>query len=334
MFEPIPVRNRYRSLFWPVVLISIGAVLLLSNLGVIGPLSIYTVLQLWPLVLIAIGLDIIFARRWPIAGLFIGLGTLAAALAILAAAPALGLTANTTLKTGHFTEPMGSAVSASVELNLSDGATTVSSLADSTALIDANLTYIGQVDFMVRGEQNKTVRLQRQSAPGLLLWPFGPGGEQTRWDIGLNPKLPLDLTINASSGNATINAGDLMLHALTVNSSSGDFKANLPAAPEMYQVRIDASSGNLNFSVADGAALNASLRMSSGNITFNVPASAGVQLNVRDSSSGNVRVPPSYNRTVDNGRNRGTWESPTFGKSDSKIIVTIDNMSSGNFTIR
>jgi Domain of unknown function (DUF5668)/Putative adhesin len=326
--------RKYRSLFWPAALIGVGLVLLLGNLGIIGPVSIYTVLQLWPLLLIAIGLDIIFGHRRPLIGLFIGLSTLVVALAILIAAPSLGLTANTTIKTSHFSEPVGNAVSASVELHLSDGATTVSSLADSNALISADVSTIGQIDFVVMGDANKTVRLQRRSAPGLLLWPFGVGSEQTRWDIGLNPKLPLDLTIAASSGDTTLNANGLNLHTLTVNASSGNLKASLPAEAEVYQVRLEASSGNLSFDVPDGAALNASMRMSSGNITFNVPGGAGVQLNVQDSSSGSVRVPPNYTRTVDNGRNRGAWESPGFGKADSKIILTIDNMSSGSFTIR
>ena len=54
--------RRYRSLFWPVILIGIGVLWLLGNLGIIEPVSLGGLLRFWPVLLIVAGLDMDFRR--------------------------------------------------------------------------------------------------------------------------------------------------------------------------------------------------------------------------------------------------------------------------------
>lgn len=71
-----PGRVYQNSLFWPVVLITIGVVFLLRNLGSLNGDAWEVILNLWPLLLIVLGLDGILQQHglaWPI--LLIGLGT-------------------------------------------------------------------------------------------------------------------------------------------------------------------------------------------------------------------------------------------------------------------
>jgi hypothetical protein len=323
----------YRSLFWPIALIGLGVVWLLSNLGFITPLSWYSVLQLWPLLLIAIGLDLIFGRRSPLIGSLIGVVTLVVVLIILATGPALGLRTNVEVRSSHFTEPAGAATSAQMNFSLSPANTFIGALNDSTALIDARLKHVGDIDFSVQGDAQKVVRLQPRNDVSSFYWPIF-GNEQLRWDIGLNPKVPLDLRVNASSGSATLSLRDLNIKSLKVNVSSGNLSANMPAMPERYDMHADVSSGSLDFNVPDNANLNASVQMSSGSVTFDVSDQAGVQVNVQESSAGSVNVPRNYTRTVDNGRDQGTWESPNYGAAPRKIVITITHISSGSLQVR
>ncbi|MCL5997491.1 MAG: DUF4097 family beta strand repeat-containing protein, partial [Chloroflexi bacterium] len=249
--------------------------------------------------------------------------------------PALGLNANAPVKSGQFTAPVGNATSARVNLNLASGTTTIDALSDSNALIDAKLNYVGAIDFAVQGDAEKTVRLQQRNGTGIMFWPFSSlNGDQLRWDIGLTPRIPIDLRIDASSGSAQLNLSDLKLQALTIDASSGAFNADLPDMPEHYDVRVQASSGSFNMNVPEGVDLRAEVDMSSGHVVFDVPNGAAVQVDVRNSSSGSVVVPSDYTRTRDDGRDQGTWESPNYGQAERKIILVVTDMSSGTFEVR
>ena len=108
---------RYRSLFWPMILIGVGLVWFLVKYRRHPQLQPAGADQ--PL---AAAVDCPgpgFAHRaqvTPGRSVYFGLGTLAAAVAILLAAPNLG--GNTQAITEHFTEPLAPATSAVIQINL------------------------------------------------------------------------------------------------------------------------------------------------------------------------------------------------------------------------
>ena len=52
------------SLVWPIVLVSIGVLFLLNNLGILAEDIWLPLLRLWPLVLILIGIEILVGPLW------------------------------------------------------------------------------------------------------------------------------------------------------------------------------------------------------------------------------------------------------------------------------
>ena len=86
-------RTFSRPIFWPLVLIALGVLWLLSNFGVIASANMWGLLQFWPVLLIAVGLDLIFRQRWPWAGNLIALITVTLAVLAVVFAPRLGLAA-------------------------------------------------------------------------------------------------------------------------------------------------------------------------------------------------------------------------------------------------
>ncbi len=83
--------RQYRSIFWPIVLLGVGAIWLLSNLGYIQSIDLGFLVRLWPVLLIIIGLDILFGRVAPWISAVLGLAIIGGLIAVLIYAPSLGL---------------------------------------------------------------------------------------------------------------------------------------------------------------------------------------------------------------------------------------------------
>ncbi|MCL5996038.1 MAG: DUF5668 domain-containing protein, partial [Chloroflexi bacterium] len=70
---PAPYRHHI-SLFWPIVLIGLGVVLLLNNTNVLPGNAWDWIWRLWPIVFIAWGLDGLLRRELVGPALMIGMG--------------------------------------------------------------------------------------------------------------------------------------------------------------------------------------------------------------------------------------------------------------------
>src|SRR5258708_27789861 len=84
--------RRYRSYFWPAVLILIGIIALLVNSGVISTDRLNLLFDLWPVILIVIGLELLARRTIPgqngdVAGVLIALLAAGGAIAYIALPP-------------------------------------------------------------------------------------------------------------------------------------------------------------------------------------------------------------------------------------------------------
>src|SRR5260370_32932762 len=87
-----PGRRRPSRFLFPLLLVIVGAVLLLNNLGIL-PWSVWTALgQLWPVILILLGIDLLVGRRNAVLGAAITAITLVAVLgaAVLLTLPSAG----------------------------------------------------------------------------------------------------------------------------------------------------------------------------------------------------------------------------------------------------
>lgn len=155
-----PVRRHPPSFFWPITLITVGVVWLLVNSGIIATESVYRLVPLWPMLLVLAGVSLLLDRIWwPLSAL---LWLAAGAFVVWALMnPPAFLPRVTVPELRHetFTEPLGSARSASVTLNLSGDPNRVYALEDSNDLFVADLNYIGEMQVDVNGSEEKNVNL-------------------------------------------------------------------------------------------------------------------------------------------------------------------------------
>lgn len=332
---------RQRSLFWPIVLIGIGVIWLLGNLGVISAANVSVLFRLWPLVLIVVGVELLIGRNSPGLSALIGIGAVVLLVLLMIVGPSLGWAADVEVKTASFSEPLEDARSARVSLNLGVADTHVGALSDSNDLITADLSYVGEVDFVAQGETEKVISLSQTSAEdngGFNFFGFGWffQGEQLNWNIGLSPEVPIDLSINGGVGEANLDLSSLQVTGLNVSSGVGAMTVNLPSSGESYSARLSSGVGEFNVTIPEGPDVTLNINGGVGESTIDVPEGAGVRVDA-DSGVGGVNLPSNFIRTSGDDDNfvgeRGVWETEGFAQADQRIIITF-NGGVGGLNVR
>jgi hypothetical protein len=347
----------YRSLFWPILLIGIGILWLLANLGILPDLSWRFFLRLWPLILVVIGLDIIIGRRTPLIGALLALGTVVVLIILALLAPSLDLVPENEIKTLTFNEPLENTTSARINLELERYVTNVDSLSDSASLIEADLDTFTDVDFSSRGTKSKSISIE---PAGDLSFNFEWGtlsSREAQWDIRLSPYVPIDLEVDVGSGSANLDLSDLQLTDLNIDGGSGSTDLFIPATNSPYSVTIDGGSGSFyielenntdirtdidlgsgsfDIMIGAGSDMEARIEGGSGSLDVNVPDDVGVRVVIRDGGSGSVSVPLSFDLIDDmddKDRDTGIWETEGYDEALHKIEITFDP-GSGSFEVR
>jgi putative adhesin len=340
---------QYPSFFWPPVFVCIGAVILFWNLDVVTPASMTVFARLWPLLLIGAGLDVLLGRRSPAFSAAIGAGLAVLALLLAFAGPSFGLAGS--IKTYSFSEPVGKASSAQIQLHVRAGHVHVQGDAASGQLIGAELTDTSVPDFAVSGTGKKVVvvgRAEENTSSDFY-------DQLSRRAIAhLSRAVPLGVDLQIGSGIANLDLRRIQLTSLFVNSGSGRADVDLPATPSRYAVQMNSGSGALQTRIPDGAALdltatlgsgrinldigqasdlNAQITDGSGNLTLHIPEMAAVRIEV-SSDTGSLSLPSRLVRIgspADSG-NSGVWESPHFDQASHRITLTVQ-LGSGSIQV-
>lgn len=267
----------------------------------------------------------------------------------------LGAAADAEVRTSSFQEPVAGAESARVTLSPMVGTAHVSALTDSDSLIEADVTYVGEIVFEVdEGDAFKEVQLgQRPASGGEALKPikdaFGAFAKRRdlRWDARLTPNIPLELVINSGMTANTFDLSGLQLKGLRFSGGTGKTDLTLPTMGTLYRVTLSNGTGEMNVEVGagadidltassgtgrtritlgDGAAMNA--RISGGVGACEIALPPGIEAQVRANSGlGKVHVPAHFIRTdtsKDFIATSGTWQTPGYEDAERKITIRYD----------
>lgn len=220
-------RTHRRSIIGPLLLIGIGLLFLLNNLGLLNWSVWDVIFRLWPVFLIAAGLDLVIGRSsvW---------GSLVAIVVIIAVV-ALGVSyvqGSGPLAAGareSLSYPIGVAKRAEIHLSPAVGVVRLTSFGSTTELM-AGSTWVGggmQVvkDFSAQGE-NAVLNIHAEGA-GVFFPTFGPPGQAT-WDLQLSPALPADLTIDLGAGQSIVDLRGTKVYDLRISQGIGQTVVYLP----------------------------------------------------------------------------------------------------------
>lgn len=325
-------RNHHHSLFWPIILVGIGVIWLLVNLGVIAPISIGTVLQFWPILLIVLGLDILFGRQYAWVGGLAGILVVAGLVAYLVMAPASTTNTASQVLTENFSAPVSEAVSVSYRLETASEPVDIHSLASgSDQLIDANLTHQGQINFSVNGTSNKTVSLSEITNPSdWFAWNLF--NSNMKWDIGLAAGIPADISLSGGSGSIHADLTGVKLQSLNADLGSGASDFSLPQSNQDMAFDLNSGSGSVNMSLPSSTNVTLKIQSGSGALNVALPANAAVRIEVMNGGSGSLNLPGTLIPTSGNS-DSGTWQSAGYDQATERILIQILDRGSGSISI-
>lgn len=331
-------RHRRPSLFFPIALITAGVVWLLVNSGTIAVENVYRLAPYWPVLLILAGLGLLLERLWWPLSALMWLAAAAALVWFLVFPPAFLPAAPTSeQQLDRYTEPLEEANSALVNLDLSVHPTRIFALEDSEDLIDAEINHFGIIRFSTTGEQKKTVYLSQQNEG--LWWNFGwellsrPASIQP-WEIGLSPRIPLDLVVDAATARTEVDLSELQLHSLDLDGGTGNMEIDLPEDGDRFDINLDMSTGNVTLRVPKTSSFDLEVDGSTGNLIVDIADGVGVEVEVKDGGVGSLRLGSGFTKVREgDDDDEGVWQNAAYATTSTPVRITLD-ISTGNIELR
>ena len=251
------------------------------------------------------------------------------------------------IKQGEFVEPINGATSAQVRVDFAVGENTVHGLTNLDNLFEADLTYVGEINFVTSGEAERVVALSQKSAPAdwvrnAIGWIGSKGN--LHWDIGLATQVPLSLEIHAGVGKSNFDLHELQLTRATVYGGAGEIDVNLPNADAPYAVTIHTGVGEVDITIPDGATVDLNVHGGVGKVELSVGAGAHVNVEITggvgetsvrladgtaarfeaEQGLGDLNFSRGFNRLSGSDEfvtKRGVWQTANFEGAERKVTV-------------
>lgn len=301
--------RRRNSFVWPVILISIGVLLLLSNLGIMDVNIWALIVRLWPLILIAVGVDILVGRRSGVGGvlsIIVILGMFAAGVWFVSTTdPSL----NYEITTKYIDQALNGATEADISISFGVGELYVGSHSKADSLIQGVLELLDETnlrdDFRIVGDKAVfTLRGNEGNDIPPRIFTSGIRNESLAWELKINNEIPVELNIDTGVGRSVIDLRGLLLTGLELNLGVGQMEVFMPAEGD-FTGRIEGGVGEL---------------------IIRIPASTAIRVRV-NTGLGGVSVQGDFNRSGD------TYTSNSFDP-DADYIELFVSGGIGSIVIR
>jgi hypothetical protein len=305
-----PMRVNRRFLYWGILLVALGGVLVAADVAVIDTPALADALRLWPLAIVAIGLALVLRKtRWSLAGL-----VLAAALpgvvlgAAFAVAPrfagncgARGEVANVATTQGTFDR------TATIFVRSGCGSLNVTTAPGNGWRLDA------------RNTAGRTPRID-SSARSLSIDATSDRGRdfldagRDAWDLTL-PTTDLDelsMVVTAGHSHIGLSGARIKQLALTVNAAETVVDASSASVAEVSAV---VNVGSLSITLPAASDLTGSLRVGGGQLRICAPPGLGLRVASRGVAGGVI---------VDGlKQEESNWQNPDYASAPHRADLTV-----------
>ena len=210
---------RKNDLVWGGLLILLGGLLLLENMGLL-PRGVNVWGIFWPLALIGLGVS------WVLGA--VGQGAQTETLAI----------------------PLEGSASARVKLHHGAGELRIDDAADPDQLLDG--VFGGGVISDVRRD-NGQARVDLRVPDAAFAWPVGPG-RVLDWRVGFDRQIPLELVIEGGASRMILDLRNLRVSDLRLATGASATELYFPTQAGETRARIESGAASVDMRVPDGVA--------------------------------------------------------------------------------
>jgi hypothetical protein len=272
--------RRYRSYFWPAVLILIGVIAFLVNSGVISSDRLNLLFDLWPVILIVIGLELLARRALPgqngdVAAVLIVLLAAGGAIAYVALAPN-----PTTSGKLDSHAALGNLDHATLEIDAGAANITVTGTSSLEGdLYHATVSYSGAKPEINLDRSNGSLTISQGNT--------GFGVFQTRrftLDLQINSSIPWTITSNGGASTETFNLASVPLKSMDINT--GASREDITLGPPSGVVPITINGGALTVNLHRLAGAGVSVSVSGGAVSLDFDGRQHRAIGSADDSSG------------------------------------------------
>jgi hypothetical protein len=256
--------GRYPSLTWPIILIAVGVLFLLSNLGVLE-IDFWNLWRLWPVLLILAGLEIILGRRSMIGNIIVLVATLAiiggVVLLLIVSPEVLGTSSSGGVE--RIDEPLDGAERAELQVDFAAGQLDIDRLTDSSSLV------VGDLELATRNKPTWEIRRSGSQASMTLgyrqsdwIQNWQKGDE---WTLELSPRVGWSLDVNMGAGDARLDLSGLEIRDLSVEAGAGRSTITLPEEGD-FTAKVSGGVGQVIIEIPDGMAARLQVDQGIGNV--------------------------------------------------------------------
>ena len=220
---------RRNQLFWGVVLLLVGGLMLANEMGVRLPNGMSLMELFWPMLLI-------FGGAWVLVGVF--------------------LRGNIEVQDASI-ELQGAN---SAELKISHGAGELKIHSGANANELAHGSFAGGLDHKVARNGDR-LEVKMRPTKDVMDFPFFGPRTQLDWDVALNAEIPTALTLSLGANKSMLDLHDMNITDLKLETGASETRVTLPAHGR-FRADFDLGAASLEVTIPDG--LSARIRASLG----------------------------------------------------------------------
>lgn len=234
--------HRTPSIAFPLVLITLGVLFLLANVGYLTGISWIELARLWPVLIILAGVDLLLRPRSFAAAAIAEIAIVIAALVYLA----IGSSIAPAALSYNVNVPRGAATDLNLTVDYGAGEFTLASGGSDLVAVSSTYEDVSRTVNELGG--TTSVKLSSDTVR------FGFDARDRAWNVKLPNDVRTAMTLNLGAGKFDVDLSSLAVTRATINGGASDMTLRLPVPKGDVHVTISAGASNLKIYVPQNVA--------------------------------------------------------------------------------